>query len=210
MASDYCSIADVKSAMHITSTSDDTRLQLAVTAASRLIETCTGRYFWQDATATARVFVAENRWVVETDDFDNSQTIVLKTDPAGNRTWPVTWTTADYQTEPINNVLQGQYWPNDTIRAIRGLWFPEWSGSLYAQRNVAAQVQVTAKWGWASVPDAIAQAAIIQAEALFKAAETPLGATPFGEMGVLRMRQALHPTAALLLQDYEKDTVHVW
>lgn len=210
MAVDYCSIADVKAAMGITLTTDDTRLQRAVTTASRQIETACDRQFWQTDTATSRVFVAENRWVVQTDDFDNAQTITVKTDPAGDRTWPVTWTTADYQTEPLNNVYQGQYWPNDTVRAIRGLYFPEWSGTMLAQRNAQAQVQVTAKWGWAEIPDQVSEATVIQAEFLFKSAEVPLGATPFGEMGVLRLRQSMNPVALSLLEAYQKDTVHVW
>lgn len=206
---DYCTIQDVKAAMNITTTSDDVRLQLAVTAASRQIEMVCGRYFYQDSVATSRIFVGWDIYTVETDDFDNDQTIILQTDTGGDRSWATTWTPADYQCEPINNVVMGQYWPNDKIRAIRGLYFPIYGAASIALAHTQALVKVTAQWGWATVPDPIAQAAVIQAEALFKSAEVPLGATAFGEMGVLRLRQTLHPTAAMLIEPYAKDEVFV-
>jgi hypothetical protein len=206
---DYCTIEDVKASMSLTGTQDDDALQAAVTAASRLIDHHCERYFYQDDAATARVFVAESILAVECDDFDPTQTIVVKTDPVGLRTWDQTWTSADYQMEPLNGMRYGMPWPCNRLRAIRSLYFPVWGGAAVSVRNVVPQVQITAKWGWAQVPDAIFQAAVIQAAATFQAIKAPLGATSFGEAGIVRVKNQLHPHAQLLIQPYSLEDVFV-
>jgi len=137
---DYCTIEDVKASMNLTGTQDDDALQAAVSAASRLIDHHCERYFYQDDTATARVFVAESILAVEVDDFDVNQTIVVKTDPVGLRTWDQTWTSDDYQMEPLNLLKYGMPWPCNRLRAIRSLYFPVWGGAAIsrAQRGASS------------------------------------------------------------------------
>jgi hypothetical protein len=57
------------------------------------------------------------------------------------------------------------------------------------------------------VPTPIHDATVIQAIANFKAADVPFGATPFAETGVVRLKQALHPTAAMLIAPYRDEPV---
>jgi hypothetical protein len=196
-----CTVDDVKQTLGIEDTVDDLEINVAVEAATAMIEQYCGRQFTQDSVASARVYVATNSYLVQVDDISTTSGLILETDPGADGTFDQTWTTADYQLEPLNGIINGQTWPYHTIRAIRSLYFPQ----DYSQ----ALIRVTARWGWASVPTAVKQAAIIQTITVFKSPDAPFGATPFQDTGILRLRSALHPTAAALLTNYRLDPVHV-
>lgn len=196
-----CTRADVKTALGIQDQVDDARIDIAVDAAQSMIEDYCGRTFTQSDTTSARVYQALNWYLVHTDDISTLTGLVVETDDAENGTFSTVWSSADYQLEPLNGLVYGRTRPWNTIRAINSLTFPVEGGQ--------ALVRVTAKWGWASIPTAVKQAAIIQSIAVFKSVDAPFGATPFAETGILRLRQALHPTAATLLQDYRLDSVMV-
>jgi hypothetical protein len=55
----------------------------------------------------------------------------------------------------------------------------------------------------------VLQAAQIQAVSIFKSADAPLGVAGFGDIGVVRLRQAMHPVAMSLLSQYRRDPVLV-
>jgi hypothetical protein len=208
MTTNYCTLSDVKSALRITDTMDDARLTGAIDSASRLIETECNRYFYQDVGVSARRYVSNDPWLVEVDDISTVSGLVVQSDYAGDGTFGTTWQAADYQLEPINGIMQGQTgWPYTKIRAIRSLYFPVWGGISYPKPYTQALVEVTAQWGWAAVPTPIHDATVIQAIANFKAADVPFGATPFAETGVVRLKQALHPTAAMLIAPYRDEPV---
>jgi gp6-like head-tail connector protein len=204
-----CSLSDVKAALRISDTTDDDRLSLAIDAASRQIENLVERRFWQDATPSARVYVAMTPFLVEVDDFMTTTGLVVESMPYGVSGGSVIWDAANYQLEPLNGIFMSQAWPYTKIRAVQSLTFPVYGGIAYPQPFVQALVRVTARWGWNYIPTAVQKAAIIQAIALFKADDTPFGATPFGETGIVRLRQALHPTAMALLEPYVETGVPV-
>lgn len=154
-----------------------------------------------------RRFVSNDPWLVEVDDIASLNGLIVQSDYAGDGTFGTTWEVQDYQLEPVNGLYGGQLWPFTKIRAIRSLYFPVWGGISYPKPYTQALVQVTAQWGWPSVPTDVAQAAVIQAIAIFKASDAPFGATPFAETGILRVKSDLHPTAALLLTPYREDPV---
>jgi hypothetical protein len=206
----YCTLDDVKAALRISDTVDDDRISLAVDAASRQIETECSRYFYQDAGVTDRRFVSNDPWLVEVDDISTSTGLVVTSDYAGDGSFSTTWNALDYQLEPINNRMEGESpWPTTAIRAIRSLYFPVWGGISYPRPYTQALVKVSARWGWPSVPTPIQKACIVQAIAIFKADDVPFGATPFGETGIVRLRQAMHPTAATLIEPYRLQDVLV-
>lgn len=196
-----CTLAEFKSAAGLSDTVDDVKLEPIIEAASRLIERHCGRRFYADTTATARVFAPLHNGLAIVDDFHTTADLVIKTDPDLTGSFGTTWAVADYQLEPLNGLRRGVSWPYDGIRAIGAYLFPT---SL--QR---ATVQVTAKWGWATVPTDVKVAALIQSEALFKAYDAPLGVAGIGDMGVMRMREALHPSAVTLLEEYRLDKIKV-
>ena len=196
-----CTLSDVKQAMNVFDSVDDVRIELAIEAASRMIEAQCNRRFYKDANASARTFVATNPALVLCDDFYTATGLVVRTDTGMDGTFAQTWTSADYQLEPLNQIIDGQPWAWTQIRAIEGLEFPMFYGQ--------ALVQVTAKWGWDAVPSAVKQAAIIQAITIFKSVEAPFGSLGVIETGVLNLRRGLHPTAALLVGPYRRDPVLV-
>jgi hypothetical protein len=205
-----CALADVKAALRITTTADDDRISLAIDAASRQIEGKLNRRFYGDTTATARTFVAESGWLCEVDDFQTDAGLIVQTDYAGDGTFGTTWNRLDFQLEPLNGIENGQAgWPYTKIRAIRSLWFPVWGLLAYAEKNTQALVKVTAQWGWAAIPAAVVKAAVVQSIANFKADDVPFGATGFGETGIIRLKNALHPTAEALLIPYGDEDVMV-
>lgn len=196
-----CTVDDVKQALGIEDTVDDLAINLAVEASTAMIQQYCGRQFNQDITATPRVYVATNPYLVHVDDISTTNGLIIETDPGASGQFSQTWTTADYQLEPLNALMNGQTWPYHTIRAISSLYFP----MDYGQ----ALIRVTARWGWPAIPTAVKQAAIIQTITVFKSADAPFGATPFQDTGIIRLRSALHPTAAALLTDYRLDPIRV-
>ncbi len=155
-------------------------------------------------------FVSNDPWLVEVDDISTNQGLIVQTDYAGDGSYSTLWSAGDFQTEPVNQIMQGQAgWPTVKLRAIRSLYFPVWGGISYPKPFTQALVQVTARWGWQAVPSPVNEAAIIQAIATFKAKDVPFGATPFPETGILRLAEYLHPTAAMLIEPYRDQTVMV-
>jgi hypothetical protein len=196
-----CSVDDVKTALGIEDTVDDLAINLAVEASTAMIQQYCGRQFGQDTQASARVYVATNPYLVHVDDISTTSGLIIQTDPGATGEFSQTWTTSDYQLEPLNAKMNGQTWPYHTIRAISSLYFPQDYGQ--------ALIKVTARWGWPTIPNAVKQAAIIQTITVFKSSDAPFGATPFQDTGIIRLRSALHPTAAALLSDYRLDPVQV-
>lgn len=208
MTVNYCTLDDVKAALRISDDVDDGRLTVAIDSACRLIETECNRYFYQDAAVSARRFVSNDPWLVEVDDISTTAGLIVATDYAGDGTFSTVWEAADFQTEPINGIWQGQPgWPTTKLRAIRSQYFPVWGGIAYPKPYTQALVEVTAQWGWAAVPTPIQKASVVQAIANFKADDVPFGATPFAETGILRLKQSLHPTAAMLIEPFRDDPV---
>jgi len=199
---------DLKEILGISDTVDDNRLTLAADAATQIVQAYCDRHFVQQATATARVFTALDPWMLEVDDISTTTGLVIKTDEDGDGVFETTWATSDYQLEPLNGKQIGQNWPYTRIRAIDAREWP----LEYGQ----AVVEVTARWGWANPDDAadylphpVEQAAQIQATSIFKSVDAPLGIAGFGDIGIMRLRQAIHPVAAALLAPYRRDAVLV-
>jgi hypothetical protein len=182
-------------------TLDDLRLEAACDAATAQIQAECGRTFIADVSASPRVFVAGSALVCEIDDIATTSGLIVKTDDDNNGTFETTWLATDYQLEPLNARLSGQVWPYTQLRAIEARYWPRWRGQ--------ALVQITARWGWPAVPKPVLQAAQIQAVSIFKSADAPLGVAGFGDIGVVRLRQAMHPVASSLLSQYRRDPVLV-
>jgi hypothetical protein len=196
-----CTRQDVKNALGIQDAVDDLRIDVALSAATSQVQEYCNRVFVQDSTVSARVYVADNPYLVQTDDISVTTGLIVETDPGATGTFSQTWTAADYQLEPLNGLINGSYRPFTTIRAIRSLYFPRDYGQ--------ALIRVTARWGWSTIPDPVKQATILQTIHVFKSVDAPFGATPFAETGIIRLRTSLHPTAVGLLEDYRLNSVMV-
>jgi hypothetical protein len=102
--------------------------------------------------------------------------------------------------EPLNGRLDGLQWSYDKIRAVGDYLFPTVNGNYGEQ----ALVQVTAVFGWPSVPEPVTQATIIQASRIFKRYDSPLGVAGFGELGAIRVSRFLDPDMAQLVEPYRR------
>lgn len=194
--------SELKALLGISDMVDDTRVSMACDSATQMIQAAVGRQLFQDSQVSARVFIASTYWLCEFDDVSTTTGLILKTDDDADGTFETTWTLGtDFQLEPLNGQLSGQSWPYTSARAIGARNFPFYGGQ--------ALVQVTARWGWATVPYPVKQAAQIQAASLFKSPDAPLGIAGFGDIGVMRLRQAMHPVAAALIAPYRRDPVLV-
>lgn len=194
-------VAELADLLHIDDLDDDPRMTMACEAATEMIQVACDRTFFADTSATARVFVPSTYKVCEVDDISTTSGLIVKTDDDADGVYETTWSATDYQLEPLNGRLNAQSWPYTRVGAIDAREF-----SFDGRRPL---VQVTAKWGWPAVPSAVRQAAQIQATSLFKSADAPLGIAGFGDVGVMRLRQAMHPVAAALIGPYRRDPVLV-
>lgn len=176
----YCTEADVRA--HLGDAGgklDAALLDRAINAASRAIDRYTGRRFWQDADATARLYRANDRMVVYVDDISTSAGLALVTDIHLDGTWANTWDTDHYQLEPLNADANGQAYTWYRLVAVSHLQFP-----IDTHR---ATVKVTARWGWSEVPDEVNEACILKAVSLFRRKDAPFGIAGMGDFGPVRI-----------------------
>lgn len=175
MANEYADRATLKARMNI-EVDDDSRDDLldgAIAAASRGIDTATGRRFYLDETATARTFSMSGRLVRREDGVrllvDDIGAVSVLVETGSGNSWA---TVTDYDTAPDNALVRGR--PITALASASG-----WGG--------ASRVRVTARWGWPVVPPEIAEATLIQASRLFRRKDSPEGVTGSAEWGVVRL-----------------------
>jgi hypothetical protein len=197
----YATRNQVKAALRIgtADTLDDDLIDNCVGAASRLIDGYCNRKFWQNGTAEARVFQAEDSFYCSIDDIAGTA-LTLRSSTQADGTFDLTWKVSDYQLEPLNGNLDGLTWSYDKIRAVGDYLFP----TVNANYGEQALVQVTAIFGWPSVPEPITQATIIQASRIFKRYDSPLGVAGFGDLGAIRVSRFLDPDMAQLVEPYRR------
>jgi len=197
----YSTRNQIKAALRIgtADTIDDELIDNCAGAASRLIDGYCNRKFWSVGSATSRVYTAEDDYYCSIDDIAGTA-LTLKTSSLADGVFDVTWTVTDYQLEPLNGNLDGLTWSYDKIRAVGDYLFPNVNANYGSQ----ALVQVTAIFGWPSVPEPVTQATIIQASRIFKRYDSPLGVAGFGDMGAIRVSRALDPDVAQLVEPYRR------
>ena len=188
----YATLADVKAALRITDTIDDSLLETAVESASRLVDGYAGRNFYSAGSAV-RYFTPEDRIVCEIDDLISLTSLEVSADLDG--VFDQTWASTDYQLEPLNGKVDGLTgWPATRIRAV---------GAYIFGTNIGeASVKVTGTWGWSAVPTAVKQATVIQASRIFKRLDSPLGVLSSPDLGYIRVGTRLDPDVQQLVEPY--------
>lgn len=160
-------------------TSRDALLERALRAASRGIDKATGRPargFWLDPEPTARTYRLDSRVVCRregdlllVDEIGDSTGMLVESGSASS--WAVL---TGYETTPDNALADGR--PITGLLRIGSTW-----------GTATTRIRVTAKFGWPSVPDDIAEACLIQASRLFKRKDSPEGVMGSAEWGVVRL-----------------------
>jgi hypothetical protein len=193
----YCTLAQLKAALRVTDSLDNDMLEVAIESASREIDGACERVFY--STSGTRVYAPTNVYYMNTDDIVSVTTLKSSSDGV---TYNTTWTTSDYQLEPLNGVAGGLVGhPYTRIRAVGDYLLPAWAtGTIY---NLEASMQVVGVFGWSSIPTPIKQATIILAMRLFKRLDSPLGIAGFGDMGQMRVGR-FDPDVEALLAPFRK------
>lgn len=188
----YCTLADVKAALRITDTIDDTLIESSVNSASRMIDQYCNRNFYSGSAGEVRYYKANDGFICWIDD---AQSITeIKTSSTDPLIFDTTWQSGDYQVLPANRWANGAYYPITGITATDNYLFPVWADM--------ALVKVTGTFGWASVPDSIKFATIIQASRLFKRLESPLGVAGVSDMGIMRVGSNIDGDVAQLINPF--------
>lgn len=190
LTNSYATLAEVKAALRIGDTVDDSLLEMAIESASRLIDAYAGRYFYNAGTAT-KLFTAQDAYVTVTEDMQSLTTLETAVQP--DNSW-TTWDATAYQLEPVNGKADGISMPYTQVRAIYKNFFPTLNG--------AALVRITGVWGWASIPIAIKQATIMQASRIFTRLQSPLGVLSSPDLGFIRVGSRIDPDVAQLVDPY--------
>jgi hypothetical protein len=188
----YATLSQVKSALRITDSVDDSLLEMAIESASRAIDQYTNRNFYNAGTAV-RYYAPSDSLNVMIDDLISLS--LLQTMDDDEQLYDTTWDADDYQLEPLNGIADGFEQPYTNIRAI--------GDYVYQTLDGEATVKVTGVWGWAATPIQVTQATVIQSSRIFKRLDSPLGIIS-GELGSMRVGSRLDPDVAQLVDSLRK------
>jgi hypothetical protein len=163
----------------------------AANAACRQVDRFCGRVFTTDANASARIFAGWSTTSRLVDDihYATGVTVELSDDRS-------TWTT-----------LSSTYWflGPSTAEVASAEAEPYYIiDSTYGAPFTSKWMKVTAKWGWAAVPEAVRHASLIQAAHIYKRRDSITGLEFLPDAGSARVPMGLDRDAALLLGTYRR------
>lgn len=191
----YVTLADLKAALRITDTVDDTLLDLSITVATSYVNEYCQRVFTPATEPTQRFYVPTGRMEILQID-DASEVTEVAIDDDLDRTFGDILDPIDFELHPINPTTNGIAYPFTAIRPQEDGYWPMSAGR--------ATVRVTAKFGFAAVPDSVREATLLQASRLFTRLESPLGVAGFGDMGAMRVSFKGDPDVMMLLAPFRK------
>jgi hypothetical protein len=190
-------------------TADDLRVHLGISgaqhnqvldwvaaAANQWVGQWCGRTFDLAAAPSERFFNPINGYIVDVDDFATTTGLIVKTDTGDDATYETTWTSGDYQVEPLNQMIDNVTVPYSRIRAVESLSFPT--------SSYRPSVAVTARWGWTTPPPAVFQATLLKAARLYHRKDSPQGVAGFDQFGAVRLSGHEDPDVVSLLAPFRR------
>jgi hypothetical protein len=181
----YATLAGIKAYLSISDTTDDSLLETLVESSSRSIDKIANRRFYADAAATTRLYRAYSDIFVYTDDISSTDGLIVKVDEGGNGTYTKTLTlNTHFIMDPLTAAALGRPFTQLTMVSNTESW-PIFPG--LTQNGLRPGVQVTAKFGWPSVPSDVNVACLILTADLYKRKDAPGGVLGLGDLGVIRM-----------------------
>ena len=200
----YCTQNELKGFVGIptSDSGDDDLLDDAVNAASRQIDAFCGRIFYAQGAATARKFFTNDPYRLRVDDISSETGLVVKLDDDDDGTYEVTVASSEFQLLPIIGVVGGILISPFYIIELFSGGSQEWPMDFSSNRPRA---EVTAKWGFPSVPEQIRQAPLMLASELFAMRNAPLGVAGVGDFGVVNIQQNREITR--MIAPFRKGTV---
>ena len=190
--------------MSISDNTDNDLLEDLVESASRSIDRIANRRFYLDATASARLYRAYSNIFVFVDDIGTTSNLVVAMDENGNGTYSKTLTlNTDYILDPLTSPSLNRPYTQLTMVSNTESW-PIFPG--ITSNGLRPGVQVTARWGWPSVPDDINMACLILTADLYKRKDAPGGILGLGDLGVVRMSPIGRDVTAMV-RAYKKEVI---
>ena len=198
MTDSYVTAPELADALPTNNLSDATLIDLAITGASRGVDAYCGTQFGTPAATSIRHYYPPGGQVMTVHPIADTTGLVVKTDPAGDGSWSTTWTmTTDYLLLPLDAASE------IPARPYTQIWLPTLTFPAATGRPT---VQVTALFGWPTVPADVRAATLLLARDLFKELkDAPFGVAGTAEFGVLRIRA--NNTAQMLLGRYRRPMV---
>jgi hypothetical protein len=195
----YATLDEIKASKGITSVdlADDGFIEELVEAASRYIDTFTGRRFYTTTADETRTFQAEYRDLVMTGDLLSVTT--LKTDLDGDRTYETTWAAGDYDLRPDNAALDKR--PYTCIACA--------PNGAHAFPAPARGVQIVGKFGYCTLANRPADIHLACMEIVTSVYQNRFGANTSGAAtitgaGVVITPQDIPASAAAILRGYRE------
>lgn len=200
----YATLNEIKAYLSISDSTDDTLLEDLIESASRSIDRIANRRFYLDANASARLYRAYSDIFVYTDDIGTTTGLVVAVDENGNGTYSKQLTlNTDYILDPLTAPSLNRPYTQLTMVSNTEMW-PIFPG--LTQNGLRPGVQVTAKWGWPSVPSDINMACLILSADLYKRKDAPGGILGLGDLGVVRM-SPLGRDVTAMVRAYKKEVI---
>jgi len=196
---DYVTVDNLRDYIGSDTTNFAAVAQSACTVASRWVEAKAGRTFFGDSTVSARYFDPISAWECNVDDISTTSGLIVATDDGGNGTYSGTWTyNTDFILEPVNSRQGGiAGYPFTKVKVLGNQSRGFFINRVWSMRPF---VKVTAKWGWAAVPDDVTQAALMKAAEVFKMKDAANGTIGLDGWGPVRFRE--NPAILALLGPY--------
>lgn len=207
VSTSYCTADDLKwelGSYEMTDDgSDDSKFELAISAASRQVDNYCNQRFWMDDAVVTRTFETTMRdRLYLTDGIATTVGLVIALDVNDAGTYGTTLTSGtDYILRPTNAAQMVPAEPYDEIRLVGSAY--QFQRSSYGRELL----QVTAKWGWPAVPDEVKKATLVQAADLFKAKDATFGVVGSNDFGTVRITSGLNRTAEALLERFHRINV---
>lgn len=183
----YVSRSELKTTMGISVTTYDDDIDLAITAASRVIDGYKRERFYP--TTETRYYDPPTGTALELDDGLNALTSVA-TDLTGDGVYETTWTNGtDFELEPYNNPLTGAPYRTLRLRPQSGSRWPCYRKSI----------KVIGSFGWAETPILVKSACKILAQRYYMRKDSPLGILAVGVEGAVAQLRKTDPDVAAML-----------
>jgi hypothetical protein len=194
----YCTTAELRAWMGDSGTilSADV-LEFAINAASRSIDKFCARRFWQDSTLVGRDFRVRDADIVWISDIGDTTGMTVVTDDLADGSFGTLWDADEYELSPYpeDEVTPHAYFRLHTF------------GRSFPVNDFRRTLRVTAKFGWATVPEQVKQACLMKANILVLRKDSPYGVAGFSEYGVVRLNRTEDPEITRLLAPFVRSEV---
>lgn len=197
---DYVSLAEAKAYVRIPDTADDAEIALAVTVASRAIDLNCDRQFGQLAAVEARLYEPywdrrRGRWIIPIDDLMTQTGLLIKADLDNDGVYSDSIDAFDV--EPHNAAQNNKPWIAIVVKPT--------STNKPSSSAANMKVQVTARFGWLTVPSAVKQATLLQASRFLARRDSPYGVAGSPDMGSeVRLLARLDADVAVSVSPYRR------